>query len=92
MPQLCQAQVNCPRGLHSCTFPPNFVCPHLFPTRQSTHGKDVKRVGFFNPEEIFGSSRTVLPKKVERQQERRDKRDTLRPNKRRALHVDFEEF
>jgi hypothetical protein len=67
----------------------NSVKPKLI-VLESTHGKDVKRVGFFSPEIIFGSARTSIPKKVERQLIRREKRET-RPAKRRQLAEEFDE-
>ena len=66
----------------------NSVKPKLI-VLESTHGKNLKRVGFQAPEEIFGSARTSVPKKVERQQIRREKRET-RPTKRRALEAEYE--
>lgn len=73
---------NFERCLHS-------VKPKLI-VLESTHGKDLKRVGFHDPAEIFGTARTMVPQKVERQLVRREKRET-RPVKRRMLEADFED-
>jgi hypothetical protein len=54
----------------------NSVKPKLV-VLESTHGKDVKRIGFAAPELIFGTQRTVVSQKVERQQSRRTKKQRL---------------
>ncbi len=51
----------------------NSVKPKLV-VLESTHGKDIKRIGFAVPEVIFGSARTVASAKVERQLSRRAKK------------------
>ena len=73
----------------------NSVKPKLI-VLESTHGKDLKRVGFFEPVAIFGSARSVIPRKVERQEHRsRDKRNSSafasRPTKRRTLSDEFDQ-
>ena len=51
----------------------NSVKPKLI-VLESTHGKDVKRIGFASPELIFGTERSVFTQKVERQLNRRAKK------------------
>lgn len=65
----------------------NTVKPKLV-VLESTHGKDIKRVGFENPETLFGTPRSVVSKKMERALIRREKRQ-VRPLKRR--HVGSED-
>jgi hypothetical protein len=59
----------------------NSVKPKLI-VLESTHGKDVKRIGFASPETIFGTERSSLSQKVERQLSRRAKK----------LKVDMDDF
>ncbi len=51
----------------------NSVKPKLI-VLESTHGKDLKRIGFAAPETIFGTERSSLSQKVERQLSRRAKK------------------
>ncbi len=54
----------------------NSVKPKLV-VLESTHGKDIKRIGFAAPEVIFGTERTIVSQKVERQLSRRTKKQRL---------------